>query len=101
MNKNRNDADRIQGLASILTSANKSKPATPSPAPPLEAPASAVEPPRRQKTGKSSDPNFHHYGFYLRKDTHKRAKRKLEDLDNGQDLSDLLQELLQKWLTAD
>jgi hypothetical protein len=52
----------------------------------------------RPATGKRSDPEWNRYTVLLRKVTHKRASRRLEDLDTGQDLSELLDELLTKWL---
>jgi hypothetical protein len=34
----------------------------------------------------------------LRKETIKQANRKLEDIENGQDLSELLEQLLAEWI---
>ncbi len=106
MSKKPDDAARIAGLANILGGSNKQKVVTPppSPAPLVEPPADAALPPGKPRksgrVGKSSDPNFHHYGVYLRKATHKQAKRRLEDLESGMDLSELLQKLLEEWLTS-
>lgn len=102
MSKKPSDATRIAGLASILKSGNQPKPPPPSPAPPpepvVEEPLSAPARPKKARVGKYRDANFHYYGIYLRKETHKRVKRRLEDLETGQDLSDLLQTLLEDWL---
>lgn len=110
MSKKPDDAARIAGLASILKSANQQQAVTPSPAPPppvANAPAApapakraASRQPKKERVGKSSDPAFHLYGIYLRKDTQKRARRRLEDTEAGKDLSDLLQELLEQWLAV-
>jgi len=108
MSKKPNDADKIAGLATILQMGNKQpeKPATPpSPALPAVAPTVTVDiaPPSsvRKKVGKYRDPNWHHYGVYLRKETHKLVTRRLEDTDSGLDLSELLQQLMEQWLKAD
>lgn len=52
----------------------------------------------RPPTGKRSDPEWNRYTVLLRKMTHKRAIRRLQDLDTGQDLSELVDELLTEWL---
>lgn len=56
---------------------------------------------RKPHTGKSSDKaNYSQYSVYLRKDTRKKVGRALDDADTGQDFSELVQELLEKWLTS-
>ena len=50
--------------------------------------------------GKNRDPNYHQCGLYIRKTTHKRARRKLEDTQPDKDMSDLVQELLEQWLAT-
>jgi hypothetical protein len=52
----------------------------------------------RPATGKRSDPEWNRYTVLLRKVTHKQASRRLQDLDTGQDLSELVDELLTEWL---
>lgn len=98
------DAMKIAGLASILKAGNQPRSSPPSPAPSDHSPALPEPRPAsrqaKERVGKYRDPNFHHYGVYLRKETHKRAKRKLEDLETGKDVSELLQELLEQWLAA-
>jgi hypothetical protein len=79
-------------------------PLPPSPAP-LQTPSLPVEnlPVARRKaaTGKSADKaNYSQYSVYLRKDTRKKVGRALDDADAGQDFSELVQELLEKWLTS-
>lgn len=53
--------------------------------------------PTRQ-TGKSSSAEYTQVLTYLRKDTHKAVKRALLDFDDKRDLSDIVEELLIKWL---
>ena len=104
MSKKPDDAAKVAGLASILGVGNKQKEiaAPPSPAPPVEATetVTTARRPAKEKVGKYRDPSFHHYGVYLRKDTHKRAKRRLEDTESDKDVSELLQELLEQWLAS-
>lgn len=108
MSKKPDDAAKIAGLASILQAshgAKQPKEATPPPAlPPAPAASEVSTPPARrkkEKVGKYRDPNFHHFGVYLRKDSHKRANRRLEDTESGKDFSDLMQELLDQWLASE
>jgi hypothetical protein len=105
MSKQQDDATRVAGLTSILKSGNKQKEVPPSPALGHEAEVSESPSPaparsKRDRVGKYRDPKFHHYGVYLRKDTHKRVKRRLEDMETGQDLSELVQMLLDQWLAS-
>lgn len=53
---------------------------------------------RRRKTGKRSDPAFRPTTFFVRKETQRKASRLLEDQEIGKDLSDLVEELLAKWV---
>jgi hypothetical protein len=48
--------------------------------------------------GKRSDPEYKAYTIMLKKQTHRQGNRLLEDMENGQDLSDLMQELLAAWV---
>ena len=77
------------------------------PPPPSPAPAALIPRPRSaeakiaaesHRRGKSGDPNYLQHSMYLRKDTHKRVKRRLEDMETGEDVSDLVQKLLEQWL---
>jgi hypothetical protein len=52
----------------------------------------------RPPTGKRSNPEWDRYTVLLRKVTHKRALRRLQDMDTDQDLSELLNEVLTEWL---
>jgi hypothetical protein len=76
--------------------------------PPSPAPSSAprvngtrVESPApKGRGGKSSDPNYTQCSIYLPRKLRKKAGRALDDDDKGQDFSDLVEELLVKWLAA-
>src|SRR5579862_7105784 len=47
--------------------------------------------------GKRSDPNYQPTTILLRKQTKKTAARLLEDANSGQDLSELIEQLLAEW----
>lgn len=53
-----------------------------------------------RRPGKRSDPNYEPTTVLLRKKTKKLANRKLEDTEAGQDLSDLIEQLLSGWIKA-
>ena len=53
---------------------------------------------RGRPTGKRSDPAWKPYTVLIRKETHKGVSRRLQDMDVGQDLSELVEELLTEWL---
>ena len=53
---------------------------------------------RGRPPGKRSDPDYQPTTVLLRKRTKKTAARMLEDIDSGQDLSDLIEELLAEWI---
>jgi hypothetical protein len=52
------------------------------------------------RSGKSSDPDYRQCSIYLRKAIRKKVGRALDDADTGQDFSELVDELLEKWLTS-
>jgi hypothetical protein len=54
----------------------------------------------RPATGKRSNPQWKLYSHFLKKQTQRAAAAKLQAEDNGRDLSDVLQELLENWLKA-
>ncbi|WP_284948297.1 hypothetical protein [Acidisoma cladoniae] len=77
--------------------------ATPRPARAAQAaPSTPVveEYPRRGRppTGKRSNPEWRLYSHYLKRQTQRAAVAKLQALDDGQDLSDVIEELLQTWI---
>jgi hypothetical protein len=79
-----------------------------------EAPATAMEQPMpipaavthpeaakgrgRPPTGKRSNPDWKLYSHFLRRQTQRAAVARLQADDDGRDLSDVLQELLENWL---
>ena len=52
----------------------------------------------RPATGKRSNPDWKLYSHFLKRQTQRAAVARLQAEDNGRDLSDVLQELLEKWL---
>ena len=54
----------------------------------------------KSRSGKSSNPDFAQISVYLPKETHRAAKRALLDMDQKMDLSELIDELLSKWVAA-
>ena len=52
----------------------------------------------RPATGKRSNPDWKLYSHYLKRKTQRAAVAKLQAEENDRDLSDVLQELLEKWL---
>ena len=68
----------------------------------IAPPASPVgnEPMRRRgrPPGKRSDPEYQPTTVLIRKQTKKTAVRLLEDTNAGQDLSDLIEQLLGEWI---
>lgn len=97
----------LDGLTNILGTL-KSESQAPSPALPVPAPSPVAKPvvtaPKGQKgrpaTGKKSDDDFCQTTISIRKATRKRVKQALLDAENGQDVSDLVEELLEKWLAS-
>jgi hypothetical protein len=70
--------------------------------PPAELPAETLEAPivrgRGRPHAKSSDPDYQSTTVILRKRTKRTANRLLEDQETGQDLSELIEELLLEWI---
>lgn len=62
--------------------------------------ARAEAPAPKGRGGKSSDPNYTQCSIYLPKALRKKAGRALDDDDNGMDFSDLVEELVGKWLAS-
>jgi hypothetical protein len=73
--------------------------------PPPEPPVSVVPPPvvasrpQGRPPGKRSDPEWKPRTILMRTKTHRRVSRVLLDLDDAPDLSELIEELLNEWLT--
>lgn len=49
--------------------------------------------------GKRSDPDYKQYSVLLRRQTHRKVSFLLRDQDGGQDVSELVEQLLEKWLS--
>jgi len=54
----------------------------------------------RPATGKRSNPEWKLYSHFLKKHTQRAVAARLLAEDDGRDLSDVLQELLENWLKA-
>ena len=54
----------------------------------------------RPPTGKRSNPEWKLYSHFLKRKTQRAAAARLQAEDEGRDLSDVLQELLENWLKA-
>ncbi len=67
------------------------------------APALPAVEPKRGKgrpPGKRSDPDWKLYSHFLKKRTQRAAVARLQAEEDGRDLSDVLEELLENWLKA-
>lgn len=53
---------------------------------------------RGRPAGKRSNPDWKLYSHFLKRQTQRQATNILRNQDNGRDLSDVLQELLEKWV---
>lgn len=54
----------------------------------------------RPATGKRSNPEWKLYSHFLKRQTQRAAVARLQAEDSDRDLSDVLQELLEKWLKS-
>jgi hypothetical protein len=97
----------LDGLSNILGTLKKEAP-PPSPAP-VEGPGLAEAKPDavalkgergRPATGKKSNEDYCQTTISIRKDTRKRVKQALLAAETDQDVSDLVEELLVKWLAS-
>ncbi len=81
----------------------QTEPDGPEPVVPAIQPAPALTPEEgrgrgRPATGKRSNPQWKLYSHFLKKQTQRAAAARLQAEDDGRDLSDVLQELLERWL---
>ena len=58
-----------------------------------------AKPTKTKGSGKRSDPDYVQISAYIRKDTHRQAKRKLLEYGDERDLSDVIEELLKNWVS--
>lgn len=77
----------------------RQEPRTPSEVSTVEVEPQPVLVSRGRPAGKRSNPEFEPTTIFLRKATKKTANRTLEDRDDRQDLSELVEELLQGWIS--
>ncbi len=70
------------------------------PIPPLAVVENVGQGRGRPATGKRSNPEWKLYSHFLKKRTQRAAVARLLAEDDGRDLSDVLQELLESWLKA-
>ena len=97
----------LEGLSTILgTLKGEAPPPSPAPAkrPPESVPESEAIASKggkgRPATGKKSNEDYCQTTISIRKDTRKRVKQALLDAETGQDVSDLVEELLVQWLES-
>ena len=94
---------KFSGALARLRNTPEPETATPTAEPdaaqtPVERPAApAPKRGRGRPLGKRSDPEFKPTTLFLRTQTKRVAARLLEDRGEGQDLSELVEELLAKW----
>ncbi|MBV8096903.1 MAG: hypothetical protein JO110_27405 [Acetobacteraceae bacterium] len=67
--------------------------------PPAAEPAPDTGQRRGRPPGKRSNPEWKLYSHFLKKKTQREASALLRTWDDGRDLSDVLQELLEQWTT--
>jgi hypothetical protein len=75
-------------------------PEPPAASAPPEAEPQAEKGRGRPATGKRSNPDWKLYSHFLKRQTQRAAVARLQAEDDGRDLSDVLQELLENWLKA-
>jgi hypothetical protein len=86
---------KFSGALAKLKQRPAEQPAARQPDPPV-----AAEPARGKgrPPGKRSDPDYQPTTVLLRQQTKKMANRLLEDKSTGQDLSELIEQLLTEWI---
>ena len=97
----------LDGLSSILGTL-KGEANAPSPAPGASPPSPVAMPDvsaakggkGRPATGKKSNEEYCQTTISIRRETRKRVKQALLDAETGQDVSELVEELLTKWLES-
>ena len=89
------EQSKFTSVLASLKQRQDDKQSTALPAPPV---SSETVRGRGRPPGKRSDPDYQPTTVLLRKNTKKTAARLLEDTDAGQDLSDLIEQLLVEWI---
>ena len=91
----------LEGLTTILgTLKSESPPPSPAPANNASYPVATSSGRGRPAIGKKSNGEYCQTTISIRKETRKRVKQTLLDAETGQDVSDLVEELLVKWLES-
>lgn len=85
-------------FSGALAKLNQRPPEQPTEQSILPPPSAAPNRGKGRPPGKRSDPDYQPTTVLLRKQTKKTASRQLEDAATGQDLSDLIEQLLTDWI---
>ena len=88
------------GKFGAIRTVRQDQPASQAEAVPVPGPQSTSISMRGRPAGKRSNPDFEPTTIFLRKATKKKANRTLEDSGVKQDLSELIESLLQQWISA-
>ena len=92
------DDTSVSAAAGVVATAPEPEPATV--AQPAAVPA-VVEPEAKRRgrpPGKRSDPEWKLFSHFLKRKTQRRATLLITNLDDGRDLSDVLDDLLERWV---
>jgi hypothetical protein len=92
------EQSKFSGALAKLKQRPAPQAATPRSARPAPAPEAAPVRGKGRPPGKRSDPEYQPTTVLLRKHTKKTASRLLEDGSTGQDLSELIEQLLTEWI---
>lgn len=85
-------------FSGALAKLNQRPPEQPAEQSTITAPSAELTRGKGRPPGKRSDPDYQPTTVLLRKQTKKTATRQLEDAATGQDLSDLIEQLLTNWI---
>lgn len=93
---------RFGALKSFREKAPETDPEELTQPPPEVEPTSSAQPGRGRgrPAGKRSNPEYEPTTVFLRKKTKRAASRRLEDIEAGLDLSDLIEKLLGDWISG-
>lgn len=80
----------------LSTAKGRDKSSTKKPSPAVDSTSKR----RGRPTGKRSDPDYEQTTAYIRKDTHRHVKIALLEEGEGREYSELVEELLSKWLKS-
>jgi hypothetical protein len=96
-----------RGKFSALADLHRQPPGADAPEPVVERapPSSAMAPEAgkgrgRPAVGKRSNPEWKLYSHFLKRQTQRAAAARLQAEDDGRDLSDVLQDLLERWVKS-